>query len=87
MAETWAAMTIRAARALGLHDRGAITKGTRADLVFYPASDYREILYHQGQMKPLPPTLQGLADGYTLYDAFSRGIFNTLRTRASSWHR
>ncbi len=52
MAETWAAMTIRAARALDLHDRGTITKGARADLALYPASDYREILYHQGQMKP-----------------------------------
>lgn len=52
IAETLAAITQRAANALGLVDRGVIKQGCRADLVLFPCSDYREILYHQGAMKP-----------------------------------
>jgi imidazolonepropionase len=52
-AEVFSGITFRAAHALGLNDRGRIEKGLTADLVAYPTNDYREILYHQGQMKPL----------------------------------
>lgn len=52
MAETWAAMTFRAAAALRLEDRGVIEAGKRADVVAFPTDDYREILYRQGQLRP-----------------------------------
>lgn len=52
MAETLAAITCRAAKALALTDRGLLKSGMRADMVVFPCKDYREILYHQGSMKP-----------------------------------
>jgi imidazolonepropionase len=52
MAETWAAVTVRAARALRLPDRGMLAAGCLADLAAFPAADYREILYRQGGMRP-----------------------------------
>lgn len=51
-AETFAALTYRAAKALNLHDRGILAPGKRAHLQVYPCSDYREILYNQGSLKP-----------------------------------
>lgn len=51
-AETWAGITDRAAKALNLHDRGIISRGNIADIIGFPCHDYREILYHQGQLKP-----------------------------------
>lgn len=51
-AEVFAGLTFRAAKALHLSDRGTISKGMIADLQAYPCNDYREILYHQGEMKP-----------------------------------
>lgn len=51
-AEVLAALTFRAARALDISDRGILSSDNLADIVAFPASDYREILYHQGQMKP-----------------------------------
>jgi imidazolonepropionase len=51
-AETFAALTYRAAKALNLDDRGILEKGMLADMQAYPCSDYREILYHQGKLKP-----------------------------------
>jgi imidazolonepropionase len=52
MAETLSAITFRAALALGLTDRGVIAPGMLADLIAFPCSDYREILYNQGGMLP-----------------------------------
>jgi len=52
MAETLAGITIRAARALELQDRGSLEIGKRADLVIFPCTDYREILYNQGSLMP-----------------------------------
>ncbi len=52
MAETLSAVTFRAARALGLTDRGVLAPGMLADLIAFPCSDYREILYNQGGMMP-----------------------------------
>lgn len=50
--EIFSALTFRAAKALNLNDRGRIEKNMIADLQLYPTNDYREILYHQGKMKP-----------------------------------
>lgn len=51
-AEIFAGITLRAAKALGLSDRGRISQGMKADLIAFPVSDYREILYNQGKIKP-----------------------------------
>ncbi|QEM12809.1 imidazolonepropionase [Mucilaginibacter rubeus] len=51
-AEVFAGLTYRAAQALKLNDRGILTKGKLADMQAYPCNDYREILYHQGKLKP-----------------------------------
>lgn len=51
-AEVFAGLTYRAARALRLTDRGQLKEGMLADMQAYPCSDYREILYYQGRMKP-----------------------------------
>ncbi len=70
LAETLAAITTRAAKALNLTDRGSISKGKLADIIAFPTHDYREILYRQGKLKPaavwkrgkrmpLPGPLQG----------------------------
>ncbi len=52
MAESLAAITVRAASALGLNDRGILKKGYLADFIGFPVSDYREIIYNQGSLKP-----------------------------------
>jgi imidazolonepropionase len=52
MAETLSAITFRAARALGLTDRGILGPGFLADFIAFPCSDYREILYNQGGIMP-----------------------------------
>ncbi len=51
-AETFAGLTFRAAKALGLTDRGVLAPGKRADMIAFSTADYREILYHQGKLKP-----------------------------------
>jgi imidazolonepropionase len=51
-AEVFAGITYRAAAALGLNDRGKIAPGFLADFILFHASDYREILYQQGKLKP-----------------------------------
>ncbi|GAB4132995.1 MAG: imidazolonepropionase [Raineya sp.] len=51
-AETWAAITFRAAQALNLNDRGRLQEGYWADMLAFDCHDYREILYWQGQMLP-----------------------------------
>lgn len=51
-AETFAGITFRAAKALNLSDRGVLCAGNIADIIAFPCSDYREILYHQGQLMP-----------------------------------
>jgi imidazolonepropionase len=52
MAETWAALTFRAAAALNLFDRGILKSGNLADVIAFKTDNYMEILYQQGQMKP-----------------------------------
>lgn len=51
-AEIFAGMTFRAAKALGLSDRGRLKTGMKADMIAFPVGDYREILYNQGKVKP-----------------------------------
>jgi imidazolonepropionase len=52
MAETWAAITFRAAQALDLHDRGVLRKGLAADIIAFKTFDYKDVLYNQGQLTP-----------------------------------
>jgi len=51
-AEIFSGITFRASAALGLDDRGTLTEGKLADIVAFPTDDFREILYHQGELKP-----------------------------------
>ncbi|WP_462247505.1 imidazolonepropionase [Ekhidna sp.] len=51
-AEILAGITYRAAKALGLKDRGKIAPGMKADFITFPVDDYKEILYNQGKIKP-----------------------------------
>lgn len=50
-AEILSGITYRAANALGLSDRGKLDENLKADIAAFPISDYREILYHQGELK------------------------------------
>ncbi|MCP4122351.1 MAG: imidazolonepropionase [Bacteroidetes bacterium] len=52
IAEVLAGLTIRAAAALELSDRGSVVTGHRADLQAYNVSDYRDIIYNQGRIRP-----------------------------------
>ncbi|MEO9869983.1 imidazolonepropionase [Ekhidna sp.] len=51
-AEILSGITFRAAKALGLNDRGRIAEGMIADMIAFPIGDYQEILYNQGKLKP-----------------------------------
>jgi imidazolonepropionase len=51
-AEVLAGLTFRAAAALRLADYGKIEANYYADMQAYNCTDYREILYHQGKLKP-----------------------------------
>lgn len=52
IAETLSGLCFRAAKALNLRDRGRLISGMLGDMQAYPCADYREIFYHQGQLKP-----------------------------------
>jgi len=52
MAESLAGITFRAAKALGLSDRGVLKEGLIGDMAGFPVADYREIIYHQGSLNP-----------------------------------
>lgn len=51
-AEVLAGITFRAAAALNLKDRGRLERGGLADFILFHTSDYKEILYNQGNLKP-----------------------------------
>lgn len=51
-AEVLAGITLRAAAALNLSDRGQLGQGYLADLSIFHTHDYKEILYNQGNFKP-----------------------------------
>jgi len=59
-AEIFSALTFRAAKALNLNDRGCIEKNMLADFQAFPTNDFREILYHQGKMKPFAVFKKGV---------------------------
>ncbi|MBX2876007.1 MAG: imidazolonepropionase [Saprospiraceae bacterium] len=50
--EVLAGITFRAAAALGLQQRGRLIEGQIADITAFETTDYREIFYHQGQLRP-----------------------------------
>jgi imidazolonepropionase len=52
MAETLAALTVRAAPVLQLTGIGQLQSGFMADMQAYATADYRDILYYQGKLKP-----------------------------------
>lgn len=51
-AEVFSALTFRAAAALKLANRGVLKSGNLADIVAFPTTSYKEILYHQGELQP-----------------------------------
>jgi len=51
-AEVWAALTIRAAQALRLTDRGSLASGQLADFICFNTGNYQEITYRQGALAP-----------------------------------
>ena len=59
-AEVFAGITFRAAAALNLFDRGILASNKVADFQAFPISDYREILYNQGKLKPYQVWIKGL---------------------------
>ena len=71
-AEVLASITFRAATALGFTDRGKLTKGQMADFILFPTTDYREILYQQGKMKPVGVWKKGMIVQCTKYKVQSR---------------
>lgn len=60
MAEVLAGITVRAARALGLEDRGSLEVGKLGDLCVYHLSNLNEILYHQGSVHPVVVIKKGV---------------------------
>ncbi len=52
MAETWAALTFRAAKALNINDIGILRTGLRANMMIFRTADFRDILYRQGEIRP-----------------------------------
>jgi imidazolonepropionase len=58
-AEVLAAITFRAAYALGLEDRGRLKKGFKADFVSFPTNNFNNVLYLQGSLKPSNTYING----------------------------
>ncbi len=58
-AEVFAALTFRAAHALGLDERGTIERGKKADFVSYNTDNYQTILYRQGTLAPSATYING----------------------------
>ena len=52
VAETFSAITSRAALAIKSENIGILKKDYLADFISFPCNDFREILYHQGKLKP-----------------------------------
>jgi len=59
-AETLAGLTVRAAAALELTDRGLLAPGKTADFIGFACDDYREIMYNQEKLKPANVWKDGL---------------------------
>ena len=52
IAETLAGITIRAANALKLSDRGILAPNMLADFIAFKCDNYQEIIYNQGSLRP-----------------------------------
>ena len=52
-------MTVKAAQALGLHDRGRLAVGQRADFVAWPLNHPNELGYWIGQPGTCRPFIAG----------------------------
>ncbi len=52
IAETLAGITVRAAKALSLDDRGMIDSGKIADFIAFRGDNYQEIIFNQGSLQP-----------------------------------
>lgn len=52
IAEMLAGITVRAAKALSLNDRGILSIGKKADFAVFPTNNYQDIFYYQGSLKP-----------------------------------
>ncbi len=57
--EAWRGVTVHAARALGLPDRGVLAPGLRADFAVWNAEHPRELAYRFGQPNPCLAVVQG----------------------------
>lgn len=58
-AEVFAAVTNRAASALGLSDRGVLAAGKKADFAVFETDNIQEITYRQGRMEPIQVWVNG----------------------------
>lgn len=63
--EAWRGVTVHAARALGLHDRGTLAAGQRADFVVWNAEHPRELAYRFGHNPCSRRIFGGLEDTTT----------------------
>ena len=52
VAEALAGVTYRAAKALGLEDRGKLVSGKAADMIAFSCENFQDILYRQGALRP-----------------------------------
>ena len=59
LGETLAGITIRAAEALKLDDRGVLEVGKRCDVTVFETGDWREIFYYQGSLQPSGSIING----------------------------
>lgn len=51
-AEVFAALTFRAAHALGFNDRGILKEGLKSDFSIFNTANYQDVLYRQGSLLP-----------------------------------
>lgn len=59
-AEIFAGITVRAAAALGLQDRGKLADNYLADFILFETNDFREITWNQGKLKPFQVWKNGI---------------------------
>ncbi len=63
--ECIAGITIRAAKALRLTDRGSLSSKLLADMIAFPTGDHREIFYQQGKLKPSVVWKRGVLNDFS----------------------
>ncbi len=60
-AEVFSGLCFRAAKALDIKNKGKLSAGFDADFQVYDVEDYREILYHQGSIRPTQVYSKGIS--------------------------